>query len=606
MFDKPRLQRIWNYGLGQVFTLFAIAIIIGPAIAGYILKWNLQASVALIGISVYAIHSIIHFVFQVVSAEINNYRMRKQSKECVENWADIKVAIIVAGYREDPYMFERCVKSIKDSKYSNIARVICIVDGNENDDKYMAEIFDKVYGTEHMKLDFLLSECDNTQQIDYSQFQTSINQNVCIMQPHKGKRDAMYTGMKMIMTDPSVQAVITTDSDTILDENVIKELVYPLRFEHIGAVAGQVLIWNTDSLLTFIISFRYWMSFNLERACESLWQTVLCIAGPMGCYKMDLVKDVLEEWVHQKFLGNRCTYGDDRHLTNRILMKGKKVVYTPTAVGYTDTPYSFERYLVQQTRWSKSFFREFFFTIGCIHKHFIWMGYELVYHFAYFFLLIYWVIHLLYFANVKTQIIAVFVTTTMSIIRAGYGAIRAKDWKFLLFNLYSYVYYFVIIPAKMMALLTMWDISWGTRGGDTKSSMLTILGSKFKTYFTLIAWTCASAGGFAYSLYLSHDFVLDDYTYRVGFIGAMVYIGYILANVICYYTLHFTGISHTPLLNQIKQDKENIAKQNAGIVSVTVETSVDAVTLDVPIIDQGTLEGATLGDMIIEKDTPQN
>jgi hyaluronan synthase len=561
--------KLWNLRLGQIFTLFAIAALIGPAIAGYVLKWDLRA-IPEVGISVYAIHSIIHLVFQIVSAEINNYKMKKEVKNRAENWADIKVTIIVAGYREDAYMFEKCLRSIKESKYGNIARVICIIDGIDEADRYMADIYQKIFESGYKVVDFVLSEQGNREAVDFSQYQASYMDNVCIMQPHRGKREALYTASYIAMTDPSVQAIITTDSDTILEDDAIKELVYPLRHEDVGAVAGQVLVWNTDSLLTFIVSFRYWLSFNLERACESLWRTVLCIAGPMGCYKVELIRNVLDEWVHQQFLGNKCTYGDDRHLTNRILMQGKKVVYTPQAVGHTDTPYSFERYLVQQTRWSKSYFREFFFTIGCVHKHFIWMGYELVYHFTYFFLLMYWMIHLFYFADIRTQAIAVLVTSVMSLARSAYGAIKTRDAKFLMYNLYSYVYFFVIIPAKLMALMTMWDISWGTRGGSASKRFWSIIWSKFMTYFGLIIWTLFAAGGFGYSIYYSHIFEFNNMKYRTGFLLFMGYIGYIVVNVVIYIALNVSETTHTKLFKQIKEDKVNIRNQIEIVISPQV------------------------------------
>ena len=558
---KAYILKIWNSILAPSFMLLAISALMGPAIAGYALKWDVRI-VGNVGLSVYAIHSILHFLFQIVSAETNNWRMTRDVKARPRDWNEVKVAIIVAGYREDAYMFEQCLRSIKDSSYGNVSNIICIIDGNEAADRYMSDIFKTVFGSDVKTLDFLLCELDEERKESELNNMT-LERNMCVMQPHGGKRDALYTGFKLIMKDPTIQAVITTDSDTILEQVAIKELVYPLRHEDIGAVAGQVLIWNTDSLLTFIVAFRYWMSFNLERGCESLWKTVLCIAGPMGCYKTGLIKDVLEEWINQRFLGKKCTYGDDRHLTNRILMRGKKVIYTPYAVGHTDTPYSYERYLIQQTRWSKSYFREFFFTIGCIHKHFIWMGYELIYHFTYFFLLIYWMIHLFYFANIKTQIMAVFVTTAMSLVRSLYGVIKTRDLKFILFNLYSYVYFFIIIPAKIMALLTMWDISWGTRGQTSSDGIVSTILQKMNTYFTVIMWFSFSAGGFLYSLYYSKNFEFEKEYYRVAFIGICAYILYIIVNVGAYYILHFTKVSHTRILKDINREKENISTANS-------------------------------------------
>lgn len=69
---------------------------------------------------------------------------------------------------------------------------------------------------------------------------------------------------------------------------------------------------------------------------------------------------ILGPWILQSFLGKETTFGDDRHLTNRILSLGHKTGYTHLAVCDSDTPAGYVRWVKQQTRWSKSFFREAF------------------------------------------------------------------------------------------------------------------------------------------------------------------------------------------------------------------------------------------------------
>lgn len=60
----------------------------------------------------------------------------------------------------------------------------------------------------------------------------------------------------------------------------------------------------------------------------------------------------------QVFLGQPCTYGDDRHLTNLALADGWRVVLAPEALSSTLVPERFGHWVRQQTRWSKSFVRE--------------------------------------------------------------------------------------------------------------------------------------------------------------------------------------------------------------------------------------------------------
>lgn len=46
-----------------------------------------------------------------------------------------------------------------------------------------------------------------------------------------------------------------------------------------------------------------------------------------GLYRNDLLQQFLESWYNQKFLGTHCTFGDDRHLTNRMLSMGYATKY---------------------------------------------------------------------------------------------------------------------------------------------------------------------------------------------------------------------------------------------------------------------------------------
>lgn len=50
----------------------------------------------------------------------------------------------------------------------------------------------------------------------------------------------------------------------------------------VGAVGGDVRILNPlDSWVSFLSSLRYWVAFNVERACQSYFHCVSCISGPL-------------------------------------------------------------------------------------------------------------------------------------------------------------------------------------------------------------------------------------------------------------------------------------------------------------------------------------
>lgn len=530
--------------LKSIFSISIVLILLTPAVVGYVLHLRLEV-VANFAISIYGIYSLVYFILQVIFGEINNNKIKKDVESRDENWAEYGVGVVVVGYKEEKDLLRRCLESIRDNNYKNICRIVFIIDGNSEEDEYMADIYRSVFNENVVKLDNIKDE------IDYSIFGDS-DTNVCIMQPHSGKREGLNHGFKLLMNDSNIKVVVTTDSDTVLDESAIKELTYASRHDDVGAVAGQINIWNTsESILTHIVGYRYWMSFNLERASESFWRTVLCVAGPMACYKVDVLKEILDEWYNQTFLGVRCTFGDDRHLTNRVLLKGKKVIYTQYAKGYTDTPKSWGVYLRQQIRWGKSYFREFLFNMQSVHLHPLWMCYELLYNVLYFFLLMYWIIYIMYFCSIYQQTIAILVTLGMGIIKSIYGAIKTKDVRFLFFYLYTFVYFFIIIPSKITALITLWDMNWGTRGKNN---------NLLSTYWSTILWVSTMAGGFGYTIYKNTEFDITNERYAVAFIGWMVFIGFVfttcLIELISRKTKHCSNELEQDILKERKEVNE--------------------------------------------------
>ena len=511
----------------KVFTIIAVLLILAPAIIGYILQIRIVA-VANIAISIYGMYSLLYLILQIIFSEINERRIKKS----VDNWREIPVGVVVVGYNEDQILLKKCLESIKKNNYQNIKKIIFVIDGNTSECSYMFDVYNEVFNNNNLfKMEYLISEYP---EINHPNFMET-NEPICIMQPHNGKREGLMTGFKILMQDKEIKVIVTTDSDTILDTSAIKELVYQCNDTDVGAVAGQIDIWNSsESLLAHIVAYRYWLSFNLERASESFWKTVMCVAGPMACYKVSVLSEILDSWYNQKFLGQRCTFGDDRHLTNRVLLTGKKVVYTKYAKGYTDTPSNWGIYLKQQTRWSKSYFREFLFNMQSVHLHPIWMCYELLYNVLYFFLLMYWSIYILYFCTIYQQSIAIIITIIMGLLKSLYGVIKTKKPGFILFFLYSFVYFLIIIPAKITALVTLYNTNWGTRSIRSWS-----IYNWMTNFSSSILWISILIGGFAFSIYKNHNFDFQDNNYKIAFIGMSVYILFVLCRYFAFN--HFKG-----------------------------------------------------------------
>lgn len=448
-------------------------------------------------------------------------------------------------------MFKKCLESIRDSDYKNVARVIVVVDGNDAGDEEMADVFKTVYGDNVTNVDFVLSETAK----NASEISSEIDRNICVLQPHRGKRESLYTGFGIASTDPSVHAVVLVDSDTLLEKDAILEVVYPLACDpRIKGVAGECKIWNTNTLMSMLVAWRYWSAFNIERGAQSFFKTVQCIGGPLGAYTMDGVQEIKDAWITQTFLGNKCTYGDDRRLTNELLMRGHKVVYTPFSVGWSDSPIHIGRYIRQQTRWSKSWCREIWYTLFASRLHGfagVYLAFECLYQITYFFLVMYLFVRLFVEADIRSQTATVVVSTAVALAKSSYFALRSRNITALFFVLYTFIYFFCMIPARLTAVATMWDVSWGTRGENAGSKIWQFL----KNFGIAFLWWAAVIAGAVYSIVNNWYFDWSSVNYRFALVGICSYVLFVLIMLVLYFVGSITRFNHTAIMKQITKER---------------------------------------------------
>jgi len=277
---------------------------------------------------------------------------------------------------------------------------------------------------------------------------------------------------------------VTVDSDTVLDENAIYRIALNFRNPDVGAATGYVDVGNwADNWLSRLIDMRYWSAFHVERAAQSFWRCVMCCSGPLAAYKADVADLVMDMYTNQMFRGNRCTFGDDRHLTNLILEKGYEVVMDPTAHCLTDVPTKvLKEYLPQQKRWSMSFYREMLWSLEGLKSHSGYMTYDLFMQFLLPFMLLGGLAvtgYLAYTGDAWTTI-GLYVVTIFAVgfIRSLYPffARRAapgqtfsltRRFSQLLFMGYGVLHVLVLIPIRIIALISLLrgTTAWGTRTG---------------------------------------------------------------------------------------------------------------------------------------------
>ncbi|XP_062894390.1 hyaluronan synthase 2 [Mobula hypostoma] len=507
-------------------TLFGLALLVGIA-AAYIVGYQFIATDNYyFSFGLYGAILALHLLIQSFFAFLEHRKMKRSLETPIK--LNKTVALCIAAYQEDPDYLRKCLLSVKRLSYPGMS-VIMVIDGNSEDDRYMMEIFSEVMGRDSSasylwKSNFHErgpeeSEESHRESMQYLTRLIRSNKSVCVMQKWGGKREVMYTAFKAL--GRTVDYVQVCDSDTMLDPSATVEMVKILEADPmVGGVGGDVQILNKyDSWISFLSSVRYWMAFNIERACQSYFGCVQCISGPLGMYRNDLLHQFMEDWYNQEFLGSQCSFGDDRHLTNRVLSLGYATKYTARSKCLTETPTQYLRWLNQQTRWSKSYFREWLYNALWFHKHHLWMTYEAVITGFFPFFLIATVIQLFYRGRIWNILLFLLTVQLVGLIKSSFASCLRGNIVMVFMSLYSMLYMSSLLPAKMFAIATINKAGWGTSG--RKTIVVNFIG-----LIPVSLWFTILLGGLIYTIYNETREPFSQSEQTVLIIGAILYACY--------------------------------------------------------------------------------
>lgn len=280
---------------------------------------------------------------------------------------------------------------------------------------------------------------------------------------NKGKREGMAECVRLSKNE----IIIFIDSDSFVEKNTARELIKYFTDEKVSAVAGHAFVANQNTnVLTKMQAVRYYVAFKAYKASEALFGSVTCCSGCCSAYRKSHLDQIIDKWSKQEFLGVKCTYGDDRSLTNYLLKIGYKAMYSPTAVAHTFVPDTYKKFMKQQLRWKKSWVRE-----SLIAGTFMWKKNPIMSISFYL-----GVILPLMAPIVVARALIWFPITThkapfyyliglalMAIVYGLYYRIYIKDNKWIYGVLFASFYTLVLIWQLPWAILNLRDAKWGTR-----------------------------------------------------------------------------------------------------------------------------------------------
>ena len=238
------------------------------------------------------------------------------------------MTVVIPAYNEGP-MVEHSIESVAAARYPRGRLEILVVDDGSTDDTWT---YTQRAAARHPGL------------------VTAVK-----LERNQGKRVALATGFRAARGS----ILVTIDSDSVIESNALLAMAGPFRDARVGAVAGKVAAFNRDrGFIPRMLHVRYVLSFDFQRSVQSVYRTVYCCPGALAGYRASVVREVLEPWLEQRFLGTRCTYGEDRALTNAILDRGFDTVYQGSAVVHTLVPDTYAKLCKMYLRWDRSYVRE--------------------------------------------------------------------------------------------------------------------------------------------------------------------------------------------------------------------------------------------------------
>jgi cellulose synthase/poly-beta-1,6-N-acetylglucosamine synthase-like glycosyltransferase len=172
-----------------------------------------------------------------------------------------------------------------------------------------------------------------------------------LRKPNGGKASALNYGILF----SKGEFLIMIDSDSMVTRGAVKEIVASLTEDpDVVAVAGNIKVLNSRSVLTRIQELEYSMAINTMRRAFSLFGTVMIVPGAFGAFRK---REVVSVGGYDK-----DTMTEDFDLTVKLLKTRGIVSSTVTGVAYTEVPSTWKSLYAQRLRWNTG-------TFQTVYKH---------------------------------------------------------------------------------------------------------------------------------------------------------------------------------------------------------------------------------------------
>jgi hyaluronan synthase len=181
-----------------------------------------------------------------------------------------------------------------------------------------------------------------------------------------GKRAALADGIEAATSE----IVVLVDSDTLWRPGLREAILAPFQDPEIGGVGTRQNVYRPRSVWQRIADVYLDLRYIEELPGQTvIGRAVSCLSGRTAAYRRAILLPLLAHFLNDRFLGQPCMAGDDKHLTRLVLRAGYGTYYQSTARVDSTFPAGRSTALRQRLRWARNSFR---YDLGAFWDGSIW------------------------------------------------------------------------------------------------------------------------------------------------------------------------------------------------------------------------------------------
>lgn len=133
---------------------------------------------------------------------------------------------------------------------------------------------------------------------------------ICIVQPHRSKKDILFTTLilaTILAQAQSVDFIFSTDSDSTVSPDAMPKMARKLSSDqNIGGVSGHMRFFHPQpTFITHVATSYYWFQQDVYKIQGAIFGANECQPGPCGAFRASALTKVLVPWSCQRVLGRK-------------------------------------------------------------------------------------------------------------------------------------------------------------------------------------------------------------------------------------------------------------------------------------------------------------